>query len=81
MGECLINSEIINKTYLLVLLIVHKEKICHVSSHSTKNAVPGPGVEENTSLLQGGFLRLSEYCSVKLLAKIMDSLLFKERAL
>lgn len=51
MGKCLINSEIINKTYLFVLLIVYKGKACHVSSHATKNEVPGPEVEENTSLL------------------------------
>lgn len=61
MGECLINSEIINKIYLLVLLMVHKgEKSAMLTVIQQKNAMPGPGLEENTPLLQGGVLRLSE---------------------
>lgn len=42
MGKCLIISKTRNKNYLLGLLIVTGEEICHLSSHSTKKCSAGP---------------------------------------
>lgn len=82
MGKYFIHSKMINKNYLLVMLIVTRKEICHVSSHSTNKCDARPRRKtENASLLQDHFLQLGEYRSLKLLTKIMDSLLFKGRAI
>lgn len=78
MEECLIISKTkqTKQNYLLVLLIVTGE-ICHLSSHSIKNAVPGPDFEERKHIPASGQFFEVTYRLLSLVTKIIDSLLFK----